>query len=162
MAKKDKVLEMIKNLDDDMLLNLWRNYCDSNNDPDNEIFSMDDFDEFAGYAVDSNGALWLTQRVYYGNFNPNDSYWGWSAYGNLKSFSDLDDDECPIDMDALADYLIDGGTWDYELDMDELVEAFKEEYNIEEDIEDTIYENGFNALTDDWDDFVTIIKEEQN
>lgn len=55
------------------------------NRPDDVLYSMDEFDELMNPQVESEGALWLAQRIHFGDFNPNHDYFYFNGYANLCS-----------------------------------------------------------------------------
>ena len=59
-----------------------------------ERFDMEyDLDMF----VNGNGAHWLANRIFYGDFDPNDSYFNFDDYGNLQSFNENEYNEMLVD-----------------------------------------------------------------
>ena len=44
---------------------------------------MEDFNDY----MNNLDPIKLAERIYFGNFNPNDDYFNFNAYGNLMSFS---------------------------------------------------------------------------
>lgn len=59
-------------------------------------YDMDEFDEF----LDGYTPLEIAQMIYFGEFNPNDDYFHFNAYGNLESADWRD-------VVAGAEYLVD-------------------------------------------------------
>lgn len=60
---------------------------ETNQSDDDRVYYMEDFEEIINPVVCANGAYWLTARVYYGDFNPNDGFWYFDGYGNLVSLN---------------------------------------------------------------------------
>lgn len=46
----EKILELIKKMDDEEIVILWNNYCENTNGFDNEIFNMEMFNELYSNA----------------------------------------------------------------------------------------------------------------
>lgn len=63
------------------LVDLNNQYCDRINDIDRFIFSMDEFNSIF-FECDP---LWLACRIYFGTFNPMQSWWTFDGHGNLTS-----------------------------------------------------------------------------
>ena len=51
-----------------------------------QVYYMDDFDEIM------NGCqpIEIAQRIYFGDFNPNDEYWRFNGYANLESLDEYE------------------------------------------------------------------------
>ena len=85
----DSIIEIIKNSDNDDLVDINNGYQDEVNG-DNYIYGMDEFNDI----MSSYSPLDLAFRVFYGgDFNPNHKYFWYNGYGNLCS-SDYASD-CP-------------------------------------------------------------------
>ena len=69
-------------LGDDYIAHVWNEWCEEQHYYDDEIFSMDDFDELLSEKEPSE----IARTVVYGDFSPNDSYFTFDGYGNLYSF----------------------------------------------------------------------------
>lgn len=97
MDKQEQIKEYLENLDDSDLLSIYNEYVSETYD--NDIYTMDEFDEICGSMNPSD----LACKIFYGKFNPNDEYFIFNGYENLESSDDLADF---IDFDYLADYCI--------------------------------------------------------
>ena len=100
----------------------------SENNPDKCLYSMDEFDELMNGSVEENGALWLAQRIFFGDFNPNHDYFYFNGYGNLESTDYADsyyEDE--IDRDYFLEWC-DGQGY-----LDEYLEEEDEDEESDED-----------------------------
>lgn len=72
------------NLDDDVKFNLFQSACGWGTiDGYDELFNMDEFDEI----MNDRDPTDIAERVYYGDFNPSDEYFGFDGDGNLTSYS---------------------------------------------------------------------------
>ena len=73
-----------------------------------ECLDYIDMELFNEYMMDSE-PTWIAERIFYGDFNPNDDYFQFNAYGNLVSY-DLWDVNAEIEdyigevIDALVEY----------------------------------------------------------
>ena len=73
-----------------------------------ECLDYIDMELFNEYMMDSE-PIWIAERIFYGDFNPNDDYFQFNAYGNLVSY-DLWDVNAEIEdyieevIDALVEY----------------------------------------------------------
>lgn len=95
-ARKEELKAILENLEDSELVRIWNEYSDC----DDQIFSMDEFDEiFNGYTP------WEIARTCYysGKFCPANDYFWFNGYGNAES-SDYPSDR--IYIDDLADYIL--------------------------------------------------------
>ncbi len=84
-------------------------------DPDNEPFSMDDFNDF---EIDAYEAV---KRVFFGGdrdggpFNPNRDWFRYDGYGNLESIYDVNEYMTDIiDEDSFKKWCIDNGYYEVE------------------------------------------------
>jgi hypothetical protein len=115
---ENKLMELFKAMDDNTLMDVWREYCEQTNRFDDEIYTMDLFDDFyCGMSpVD------IATRCFYGHdewsdessFNPNRDYFYLNGYGNPVSIDYIGYNEysekfmCSIlDVDAMIDFIID-------------------------------------------------------
>lgn len=112
------IMNALKNMDDSELVSIWNEYCYATNTYDDEIFTMDLFDEvYANYDP-----IEVATRVFYGHdewndessFNPNREYFYLNGYGNPVSIDYIgyneykDEFMCPFfDESALCEYIID-------------------------------------------------------
>lgn len=99
MKTQNEIKEYLENLSDSELLSLWNEYRRVNC-YDGDIYDMDEFDEICGNINPSD----LACKIFYGKFNPNDTYFIFNGYENLESSNYLDDF---IDIDELAQHICD-------------------------------------------------------
>lgn len=112
----DEVKDYLEDLHDEDLVQLWNAYCDEDNYADDHIYNMDEFDEIMGSEEPSR----IAQRIYYGEFCPNDSWFIFDGCGNLKSgYADE-----LADIDTLAHFIVDNENY---LDDDDLEEFCEED-----------------------------------
>ena len=129
---RDEVLEMLRDMDDYELVAIHNEYCDEVNYVDDRIYSMGEFDEL--YCMDGKSPLDVIRDAFNGSFNPNDDWFRWNGYGNLES---TDRPEDWMDLDDIADYIVENDE-DFDNDdlrdlMDEIEEENEEEKEEEEE-----------------------------
>lgn len=101
--KIDKINAWIEDQEDHIIMDLWRQYLDAANlYYDNDVYSMDDFDELM-----SGVKPWEVARsAFFGDFRPCDKYFSFNGYGNLVSFDGLDYPQCPILTYGIAEWCV--------------------------------------------------------
>ena len=129
---REEVLEMLRDMDDYELVAIHNEYCDEVNYVDDRIYSMGEFDEL--YCMDGKSPLDVIRDAFNGSFNPNDDWFRWNGYGNLES---TDRPEDWMDLDDIADYIVENDE-DFDNDdlrdlMDEIEEENEEEEEEEEE-----------------------------
>ena len=162
MDKIDAIIDIIKsNWSTNELVNAWNLRCEKKEYMDEFIEDMSFFDEiFQGLSP-----LEIVDKVRGCNFRTEDDYFAFNGYGNPESFSYVED-YSRFSYDELAEYLADNGdSLTKEVDSDELLAYFVEEYFDDDDnvrdILSTIIEEGdepFDLLMDDWDDLFEAFK----
>lgn len=100
-----EVREYLDSLSDGGKVDIWNEYAEAANYPDNHIYSMDEFDE-----IFSDTKPWEIARAcfYSRRFNPSDSWFWFNGYGNVESADYISDhdDRSPIDLDEVAEYIV--------------------------------------------------------
>jgi hypothetical protein len=112
------------------LLQLHNNYCDAVNGFDDYIYSMDDLNELCS----GQDAFWITCRVFYGEFNPNDDYLTFNGYGNFISFNEWKAKDY-IYTDDIIDYIIDNNDSLYNDEIQDLLDEYEAINESEDDTE---------------------------
>lgn len=102
MTKKEKLIDLLKAMDDSELVYLHNDYCQNVNRFDDEIFSIDMFDEI----MQGLDPFTLACRVAYGDFNGGYEYFKFNGYGNIQSICKWDVDRY-VDIDEIIEYIID-------------------------------------------------------
>lgn len=123
-----QVIEHLKQ-DDSILLQAYSEYA-SNNGYDS-VYDNDD-DSINMMFADSHDAI---RAAFYGDYNPSHAYFTFNGYGNLQSFEYLDSDNSPIDIEELAQWIIDNDLFN--------------EYNIEVTTLDDMLASIEDNITDD-------------
>lgn len=103
MTNIEKLIEQYRNFSEVDKVCAHNEYCDNNNDPDNHIYFMEEFEEILANVE----KMELLRMVFYGNFNPNDDYFAFNGYGNLISFGYAKnlDDYLVDEQELIADVL---------------------------------------------------------
>ena len=166
MSKKNSVIDYLRSVDLDDLVDVWNVYCSEVDNFDEEIYPNDDatLDEMFPSAYK------FARSAKYGDYDFRHDYFTFNGYGNIVSFNYLDDDNCPIDLDGLADWFIENGDSDLEIDSDFLQGEFLDEYFPNSDdydkamyIADNLSESEpIDYLMDEWDDIAETIKSHWN
>lgn len=81
---------------------IWNEYCRAINDDISEIYPMHEFDDIASGQT----PLGIAYSIYYGDFNPNNRFFGFSGAGNYVSFDYLFEDNARYYPEDLVDYII--------------------------------------------------------
>ena len=131
MELREKIIEILENMDNDELVNIHNEYCYNANYYDNEIMDAYRLEEYL-----SNGEVmnWLN-RFYFGedaghskeySANPNRNYFTFNGYGNIISFDYARD---YVDIEAIADYIEENNNALY----NDEIQAILDELESEED-----------------------------
>ena len=168
MDKIQAIINIIKdNWSTDELVNAWNLRCEKKGDMDEFIENMSFFDEMFQHL----SPLEIIDKVKGCNFCTGDDYFAFNGYGNLESFSYVED-YSRFSYEELAEYLADNGdSLTADVDTDELLEYFIYEYfdnydfdQIKQTIETYMEDNIFDLLMDNWDnlneDVLNYIEEE--
>jgi len=95
------ILEAIRNMSTDDVVNLHNNYCKAVNDMDGVIYPMELLDEeFTGI-----NPLELAKRFHDGDGNPYDNYFRSNSYECIETFNYWDDENSGIFVENIADYI---------------------------------------------------------
>lgn len=148
-AQLDAIRRTIENdWTDDDYIRAWNEFCDKSHDGDDIIFYMAEFDEFVGNSSASD----IMRMCYYGDVNPNDSYFEYDGYGNIHTFRIISESR-HFDIAALVNYMAENGELGVEVDRDSLLSDFAKIYDLTDDYADDIVSaSGCDLLTDDWDE----------
>lgn len=156
MEKIQAIIDIIKNnWSNEEIADAWNLRCDKKDYMDERIEYMDTFDELFCNLKPSE----IAEKVYRRDFCTGDDFYAFNGYGNLESFSEVED-YSRFSYEELAEYLVDNGdSLTTDVDTDELLEAFIYEYFNHYDfdqikcvIETYMENNTFDLLMDNWDD----------
>ena len=89
-----------------------------------EVYYMEDLD----YYLEGHTPSEILNKMFYGDFNPNDSYFRFNAYGNLESFNEWDlEERYKMYIDEIIEALLNNidyvGIYDDKLK--EMIEAYE-------------------------------------
>lgn len=130
-TRLDAIIELLDEMSTADLVAIHNEYCYKTNNYDDEIFDMDRFDELCEGMKPAD----IANRIYYGDFRPNDEYFCYNGYANFVSFDFSDDGNCPIYERDIAKYIDDNDDCLYDSDVKDLLDEWEEE-NEEESEED--------------------------
>lgn len=156
MDKIQTIIDIIKNnWSNEEIADAWNFRCDEKGYMDERIEYMHTFDELFCNLKPSE----IVEKVYRRDFCTGDDFYAFNGYGNLESFSDVDD-YSRFSYEELAEYLVDNGdSLTTDVDTDQLLESFIYEYFDHYDfdqikcvIETYMENNTFDLLMDNWDD----------
>ena len=98
--KLNQVIEQLEGYDTEVMVNIYNQYADAmryERINDNDEHTINDL-----YSSPYDALL----AASYGDYNPNHDYFVYDGYNNLSSFNFADDDNSPIDISELAQWLI--------------------------------------------------------
>ena len=101
MTKREKLIDLLQEMNDFAIVLLHNEYCQLTNNYDDEIFTIDMFDELLqGFDP------WeIACKIQFGDFNPSYEYFKFNGYGNIKSICKYEIDRY-IDTGDIVDYII--------------------------------------------------------
>lgn len=129
---KEKILEVIKGMEDSDIVQLWNEYCQDANRYDDEIMDAYTMEE---WITNSNDVMNILNRFYFGSdeeregtsANPNRDYFTFNGYGNIISFdyiyNSYTEEFSYIFVDELIDYIIEN---ENAFGVDEIAEILEE------------------------------------
>lgn len=102
MTKKE-IVNNIKKMDNAKVINLWNNYVGEKCYPhENNTIYTNNCAIFNSFFTPYDAVM----SVLYGNYNEEDDYVIIDEHENVKSFTNWDDVYSPVDVDILADWLL--------------------------------------------------------
>lgn len=131
-TRLDAIIEVLDEMSTADLVAIHNLYCYETENYDDEIFEMDRFDE---QCVGMKPAD-IANRIYYGDFRPNDDYFCYNGYGNFVSFDYDDDNNCPIYRKEIAEYIDENDDNLYNTEVGDLLDEWEEEHEEDEEEED--------------------------
>lgn len=100
MTKKE-IIETIKKMDNAKVINLWNECIAEKSYPYNTIYT-NNCGFFNTFFMPFDVAL----AVVHGHYNENDNYVIIDEHENVQSFTDWNDTYSPVDIDILANYVL--------------------------------------------------------
>lgn len=120
---REELESLLEDLDIEDLVAVHNEYCEGANYMDDWCYNMCELDEILSGATPTEIINSLNS-----DFNTNDGYFYYDGYANLSSFSWYGDS--PIDVTAIADYILDDGD---DFGVSEIENFIAEHENDEED-----------------------------
>ena len=129
---KEKILEVIKGMEEVNIVQLWNEYCRDAGRYDDEIMDAYTMEE---WITNSDDVMNILNRFYFGSdeeiegtsANPNRSYFTFNGYGNIISFdyiyNSYTEEFSYIFIDELIDYIIES---ENSFGVDEIEEILEE------------------------------------
>ena len=99
----NQIIDLINDMDDNELITLNNEYCESANIYDSEIFANDD--EFFEIFFDNN-TLRAIQATQFGDYRYHDNWVTFNGYGNLDSFNSVINNLVES-ISVMAEYIFD-------------------------------------------------------
>jgi hypothetical protein len=99
----NQIIELINDMDNNELVMLNNEYCQSANYSDSEIFENDE--DFFQVFFD-NDTLRAIQATQFGDYRYHDNWVTFNGYGNLDSFNNVIDNLCEL-IPTMAEYIFD-------------------------------------------------------
>lgn len=105
-TKKELVNKLIHGANFRTIIDLWNKRVSDLGDWDNEVLKLTE-ENLWKYLEDPSHLFSFMARIKYGDFDYNNLYFTLNKYGNFFSFNDLEDENCPINLDKLTEWLLD-------------------------------------------------------
>lgn len=133
---EEKIMNIIKAMDDSEIVSLWNEYCYASNRYDDEIFDDYTLEEMINNS--NEGGLYWVNRFYFGSddysengsANPNRNYFQFDGYGNINSFdyvyNNYTNEFSYIYPEEMIDYMIENKESFGNDEIDEVLEATEE------------------------------------
>ena len=145
MTREQAIRTYVENLSKDELVELLQHMNAYDSCFEDEIYyDMDEFDEF----MSNYSPMEIAQMIYFGgDFNPNDDYFRFNAYGNLESANWRDVEAEAEDLaDDIVYHLVNSYSGDTPWsDLDTLVDAD----------DDALFDDDFEEIDEEDEDFTT-------
>ena len=126
MTKTEMIKGLLENMSESQLYIISNEYFDKTNYYDDRIYDMDEFDEIMSGMSPSDIAL----KIFYGDFRPNDHYFKFDGCANFQSFDYISDE---VDLEEIADYIVDN---DEDFDNSDIREILDEDDEEDEEERD--------------------------
>lgn len=98
---KNRIVEALLHLSTPRLIEVWNDYTREAYYED-IVYDMGMFNDEFQY----DSPMEIARKIWSGDFNPNDRYYTFNGYGNLVSFDYCGEENSPVDLDCLADWMI--------------------------------------------------------
>ena len=117
----EAVMEYLNELDNNELVNIWNEHCQSAGSSDDEIYSNDD--EFFNIYFEGR-VIEAVRAVAYGEYNYSHDWVIFNGYGNLESFNNP---ESHIDLQEICDDILENEQNFFDIELEEVEEEEAEE-----------------------------------
>ena len=101
MTKREKLIDLLQEMNYPELVLLYNDYCAAIDDFDNQIYDLDQFDEM----LDGLNPFDIATKIHYGDFNPAYEYFTFNGYGNIQSICKWEIDRF-VDINDIVDYIL--------------------------------------------------------
>ena len=127
-----QVINQLEGMQDTAIINIYQAYADENRYKDIHDLSQDTINDLFESAWDA------VAKSNHKGFNDNDSYFVFNGYGLMSSFNYLTDDNCPIDISELAQWIIDNESYsEYDIEVitsDDMIASIEDNINDDENM----------------------------
>ena len=123
MATTEMIKDLLENMSESQLYTIANEYFDKTGYYDDRIYDMDEFDEIMSGMSPSD----IATKIFYGDFRPNDNYFKYNVDANLESCDYI---SYEVDLEEIADYIVDN---DEDFDNSDIREILDEENEEEEE-----------------------------
>ena len=120
MATYEGIKKVLEGFDMSELVKVYNGICYDADKISDLIFPMTEFDDMVG-MIDASEAI---RRAYCGNFRCYDEWVFEDCHGWFISFTKLDDDTCPIEIENVAWHIFDCTTYPHDMTAEEMVAKF--------------------------------------
>lgn len=132
MDRYERIKEVLDEQTTEELIEIHNRYCEETNNMDDEIFGMDMFDEICDGRTPTD----IAQSIFFGDFNPNHSYFCYNGYANFVSFDYSDEDNSPIYTSDIARWIDEHEDALDDNDVQDLLDEWEEENEEESEEEE--------------------------
>ena len=100
MTRCERISEVLNNLPEEKIIDIYNDYCDKNNDWDSQVYPMEEFDEIMAGYVPSDLLASVSD-----DFSLFHKYFMFDGYGRAASFPYLADSNSRICLEDIARYI---------------------------------------------------------
>lgn len=100
--KISKIIDLLNNATDDVLVTVNNIYCDENGYSDSTIYSNDERFLSETFGTDGDKAV---RAVCFGKYEYNDNWVKFNGYGNLETLSDIGVNDLVESVETIAEYI---------------------------------------------------------
>lgn len=128
MTRYDAIKNALEEMNTADIIAVHNEYCDSSNNMDDYIYSMEEFDEIMG-----NMSPWdIVRAAYFGHeFNPTNDYFRFNGYANLESFDFAPGGNSGVYISDIAEHIDRNGDALNNDDIQAVLDEYEEDENNE-------------------------------